>query len=453
MRKPRPFRAGRITHLWLGFGLICSAYGLAALGQDQPTPPAAPAPEQPQPGPAKVPPPAQSDEPREAVITLKDGQRYSGILIERTPDRVIVNISGIKTSIPTHQIDTVSILPPVLERYRTMRAAIDDNDVDRLMLLVEWLRSRSQWDAALAELDHLDKIQPGNGEVKRLRLLVSSQRELALKAPIEPPTKPIKPGPQPAIGPAAAPPPTTRQAPTFPLLSPADINILKVYEVDLSDPPRLVVPRVAIDRLIQEHLGDPLIPTTPEGRDALYRLAPVKVLELMFRVQARSLYGEVTVVDPPRSLRTFRDAIHRRWLINSCATNHCHGGTEAGRLQLYNGRSNTDPTVYTNFLILDRFRMADGRPLIDYEEPAKSPLLQLGLPRENSLFPHPVVPGAESRADLWKPVFKSTEDRTYIEAVDWIKMMYRPRPEYPIQYTPPGPSTAPSKANTPPVVR
>ena len=57
MRKPRPFRAGRITHLWLGFGLICSAFGLAGLGQDQPTPPATTAPEQPQPGPANVPPP------------------------------------------------------------------------------------------------------------------------------------------------------------------------------------------------------------------------------------------------------------------------------------------------------------------------------------------------------------------------------------------------------------
>ena len=110
-----------------------------------------------------------------------------------------------------------------------------------------------------------------------------------------------------------------------------------------------------------------------------------------------------------------------------------------------------DEVLY--FLILDRYRLADGKPLIDYEEPAKSPLLQLALPREHSLNPHPAIPGEESRSDLWRPFFRSTDDRAFVRAVEWIKSMYRPRPEYPISYSPPGPSNPPAQGNEPPVVR
>ena len=104
------------------------------------------------------------------------------------------------------------------------------------------------------------------------------------------------------------------------------------------------------------------------------------------------------------------------------------------------GRPNSDAAVYTNFLILDRFQLSDGRSLIDYQDPAHSPLVQMGLPRENATTPHPKVPGASARSDLWKPVFESTDDKRFTDAMEWIKSMYRPRPQYPIPYEPPGAS-------------
>lgn len=389
--------------------------------------------------------PAQPGEPREVVVTLKDGQRYSGMLVLQDADRVILKIAGIDTSVPMSRVDRVSVLSPVMDRYRAMRAAIDDNDAERLVMLAEWLRARGQWDPALAELDHVLTVQPDNGEAKRLKLLVESQKKLAEHS------GPAHPAAQRSAH--AAPAPEGGEAP-FPLLSEGDVNLIKVYEVDLADPPRIAISRDTIKQLLEQHAGDPLLPATQEGREALYRDAPAKVLDLMFRLQARNLYPQVRVVDEPRAMRLFRDDVHRAWLINSCATTHCHGGSEAGRLMLDNQRGSSDQVVYSNFLILDRFRLPNGKPLIDYEDPAGSPLLQLGLPGSVTKYAHPIVAGTEGRGNLWRPVFKSPDDKRFKDAVEWIKSMYRPRPNYPVNYTPPTPQAVAAPApGEPPIQR
>src|SRR5690606_8892035 len=96
---------------------------------------------------------------------------------------------------------------------------------------------------------------------------------------------------------------------------------------------------------------------------------------------ARELYGSVQVNGDPEAFSRFRDDVQTRWLVNACATNRCHGGAEAGRLRLVNTRPGGDEAVYTNFLILNRFVMTDGRPLILENDPGASPLLEMGLPR------------------------------------------------------------------------
>jgi hypothetical protein len=410
------------------------------------------------PGPAGAEPATQSgaepaappaEELREAEVFLRDGQRYKGFLVSQGEETIVLKIAGISTSIPTSRVQRVVVLAPVMERYRAMRAAVDDNDADALVRLAEWLRARNRFDLALSELDHVLAIQPGHVEAKRLRILVESQKKLADKSGVKKPGPRAAPPPS-ATGVAGATGPTAPSGPigatgpqprpgAFPLLSDRDINIIKVYEVDLADPPRLVIDHETIRRLIEGHTGDPLIPTAPEARDAIYHWAPARILDLMFRVQARELYEQVRVLDEPRSMRLFRDNVHRVWLVNACATSRCHGGAEAGRLALCNQRSSSDQSVYTNFLILHRFTLSDGKPLINYDEPALSPLLQMALPRENTARQHPVVTLTDGRGDLWRPFFKSPEDRRFQEAVQWIKSMYRPRPQYPIVYTPPSP--------------
>ena len=78
----------------------------------------------------------------------------------------------------------------------------------------------------------------------------------------------------------------------------------------------------------------------------------------MFRLQARELYPEVRLLELPESMKMFRE--NAAGLAREpCATNLCHGGEEAGRLQLFNRKPNAEASVFTNFLILDRFTVAD----------------------------------------------------------------------------------------------
>jgi hypothetical protein len=265
------------------------------------------------------------------------------------------------------------------------------------------------------------KVDPGNTRARDQRKLIEQLRVIA-----EAPPAPDKPdtrddGPRRMV------------RPDFPLLSVDDINLIKVYETNLADPPRLRVDRQTVEELIAAYAQSDLIPTSKEGRDALLRQSPERILDLMFRLRAREFYPRVKVLDQPESMRAFREQVHGAWLLNACATDRCHGGTDAGRLMLYNRSRNAEAAVYTNFLILERGTLADGTPLINYDQPQRSPLLHLGLPRERSLYPHPESQAARG----WKPSFTSQRDRRYEEALDWIRSMYRPRPEYPITYTPP----------------
>ena len=391
--------------------------------------------------PAEPPPVQPSDEMPEVIVTLRDGQRYSGLLVSRDENSIVLKIAGIVTTLKASQVDRVQVFPPIQERYRQMRATIDDNDVDGLLRLVQWLRSKGLYDSALAELEHVLKVQPDNPQALEAKTMISSQRELAKRAGEG------KQPPPPKAGPEA-------KGAEFPLLSERDINTIKVYEVDLADPPRIVIDRETIAQMIEQHPGDPLMPDSQEGREALYRTNPTKILDMLFKMQARPLYERVRVLDHPRSMKSFRDKVHGAWLVNACATTRCHGGSEAGRFMLASAKPRSDATVYTNFLILERYRTRDGKALINYDEPGRSLLLQTGLPRDRSQMPHPEVAGTQGNSDLFRPVFRTEEDAKFKDAVEWIKSMYRPRPEYPIQYTLPGPQgLAPADPNAPPVTR
>lgn len=410
------------------------AVAAAAAGLAQPADPEpSPAAEQPEAGA----PQAERDEEPEAVVLLKDGQRMTGFLVEQTERRIVLRVGGIATPIERELVDRVMVLPSVEERYREIRAAIDDRDTEQLLRLAEWLRARGRYAEAIHELDHVLTLEPENSEAKRLRLLAAQQEMLREKARQ---ARGARGNGAKEVAPAAA-----RAREDFPLLTAEQINLIRVYEVDLASPPRMLVDRDVITRLLADYAGHPQIPVAKADREAMYRRRPAEILDLMFRLQARELYGKVRVLDDPKSMESFREDVHRGWLINNCATTRCHGGEAAGRLALASRRPNADTTVYTNFLILDRFRLPDGTPLVNYDEPERSLLLHMGLPREDSLYPHPPVPGSDGRGDAWRAAFRGPEDRRYRDAVEWIRSMYRPRPAYPIDYTPPGEAKAGAK--------
>lgn len=389
----------------VAWALLTIAGGVPALGTEPP----------PEDEPAAKDPTGR-DEPREATVWLRGGQRVTGTLVESGESRVVLLIGGVRATFSRDAVERVEVSPPVEELYRQLRSSIDETDVEGLLRLAEWLRSRRRLAEALSEVTRALLAEPGNRRARELRTVIEEQIRLGAGARgsrVEPSATPALPA----------------EEDDFPLLDERQINLMRVYEVDLSDPPRMALAPDLIARLIETYQGDPLIPSAQAGRDLLLSLRPEQVLELMFRLRARDLYDQVQVLDHPRSIRLFRDDVHRGWLLSGCASNQCHGGVNAGRLQLATRRPGTNATVYTNLYILDRYRLADGRPLVDYDEPVRSPLIQAGLPRERASWPHPQVDG-------WRPVFRSAEDPRVERTVAWIRAMYRPRPEYGFEYRP-----------------
>lgn len=425
-------------HRRLGFVLALSLSGLPAFAAQpsEETPKAtSPPPVATTPTSKDPPPPApEAAEPPEAEVLFKDGRRLAGILLSQSAQEVVLNIEGIETPIPRGEIDRVHIRPSFDDQYRALRLSVDQRDLPGRLKLAEWLLARKKFDLALAEVGGVLTIEPGNTEAQELKTLIQQQQQLAKHAGTgkDTPEKAPKPAPEPRV--------------KFPLITDEQLNILRVYELDLTNPPQLTIPRATITKLIEKYAGQPEIPISREGKDAFYRKPAAEIVAIMFRLRARELYPEVKVHDNPESLRRFRDDVHRQWLLNSCASAHCHGGLDAGRLYLA-GRNNVgDRLVFTNLLILDRHRLPSGQALIDYTEPARSPLLQMALPREMSLVKHPDVEMGPTH-QRWRPIFRSQEDPKFLDAVAWIKSMFKPRPDYPIEYTPP---IAKRESETPP---
>ncbi|MCA9292780.1 MAG: hypothetical protein KDA20_03080 [Phycisphaerales bacterium] len=360
-------------------------------------------------------------------VTLNNGTRLEGDFVREDVEFVVLTIAGVETSIDNLQVVRLEVVGDDFEQYVELRKQIRDDDVTRLISLVHWLAERQMYDEALAELDGIQKQEPFNGDARALRKTLAQLKALKDKRTAPSPA----PGAKPTATPKQEPERRRLTARDFGLLSPSEINLIKVYEIDLDESPNLIIKRNVIDRFLQDYAEHPLVPVTRDGREAFRRKPAADILSIMFQVGARDLYGDVEVVGQPASMAMFRDDVHAGWLVNRCGTTQCHGGADAGKLMLINRRPRSEETVYTNFLILDRFRTSMGAPMIAYEAPERSALMQMGLPQADALYQHPKVRG-------WRPVFRSREDEGYQRAIEWIRSMYRPHPAYPIEYVPPG---------------
>lgn len=372
--------------------------------------------------------PNATPEPGDDVrVVVDDGDAFfDGTLEARTPDQLILRIEGVLMPLERERVVSVTVRLTPAQRYRDIRPTIRDDDFPRLLALVRFLERNELYDEAMRELEGVLARDPDNDEAKRLAEVVEQLiilRELRERRQRsrerEEESRPAEPRERASIA----------QRNDFAPLSEEQINLIKVYEIDLKADPRLIIQRSTVDEILKRYAEHPLVPVTREGKEAFYKKTPVEILDVMFRIGARDLYGEVRVLGQPKSMEAFRDSVNARWLTNRCATTRCHGGNEAGRLRLLNRSTNSEATVYTNFLLLDRFDTRRPVPMIDYTNPTDSLLLQMALPREDVLYPHPDVKG-------WRPVFVNDRSPQYRAAVEWMRMMYQPRPEYPIEYDP-----------------
>lgn len=357
-------------------------------------------------------------------VVVDEGESFiDGTLEAETDDQLILRVSGLLLPLSRERVVSVTVRLTPAQRYRDIRPTIDDQDLPRLLSLVRWLEQNKLYDEAIREIEGILKHDPDNEEARRLRQLIE---QLIILERIRERQKPEQGDGENAPTPRRAKMPDRNN---FAPLTPEQIALIKVYEIDLNANPKLIIERSTIDEILKRYAEHPLIPVSREGKAEFYRKSPVEILDIMFRIGARDLYDQVKMIGQPPAMVEFRNQINARWLVNRCATTRCHGGNAAGRLRLLNQAPHSEATVYTNFVLLDQFDTRLPVPMIDYTNPSGSLLLQMAMPRGDVLYPHPEVPG-------WRPVFMNDRTPQYRAAVRWMRMMYQPRPEYPFKYDP-----------------
>lgn len=202
-----------------------------------------------------------------------------------------------------------------------------------------------------------------------------------------------------------------------PLLSQDDIELMKVYEVDLeADPaPRIVIPRDVIRDFIKEFQTDDAELRGKSNQDDFLRAKGHIQLDKFFEHKARDYYKHVRVRSQIESFREWGN-IHRRYILGYFQPTFGAGSVPELYLFPRVRGLDADRIEMTNLFILTQVAI-DGKPLIDRNVPEESLLVQWGLPRESAKFPAP------EDIEGWEPKFKDTDDERFVEKVDWIKSL------------------------------
>jgi hypothetical protein len=352
---------------------------------------------------------------RRVRVVFNDGRTLVGKLLEDGYENVSLEIEGIPAKYARAAVSEVQPYPTDEELYERFRTAIEPDQYTARYTLALWLYDRKMY----AESKHeLDSLLEATNHYEAKRLLNEVNAQLALMKPRE---NSDSPAPQPR-----APKP---EVPSN-LLSKSDVNLIKVYELDLADPPRMQVSDELIRTLLEKYSHSELIPAKSAEKAGFFSKEPIEIVRTMFALKARELYPQIEVLGEPESLNLFRQRVHNAWVINNCATSRCHGGPDGGRLFLHNRDFKSDDTRYTNLLILLRTRI-DTLPLVDFDKPTDSLLFQYALPATEARRPHPDVKG-------WSPALTSSRKGLQEDFVRWVRSMRVRNGEYPVDYPPPG---------------
>ena len=398
-------------------------------------------------GPVGAEAPKPTDPPARVQLQTADGRSFTGELIRDVPSHVLLKIGGVDARFERGDVARLRPVPDESARFAERRAALDEDDFGGRLALAREMFAADQLDAARWELvllqAALPEKAPGRERVRALLSAVEARRvlkekpaEAAVPAGVAQASE-VENGADAATDEATNGPADPRGAKKPPAsgarrayLSEADINLVRVYEIDLNarDAPGVEVPEIVLREAITEY---PKHPSTPVGeaerRELLGRSGHDK-LAFLFGLEARSLYKNVRVRHDPENLAVFRREINPGHVARYFEP-HFGRGRVPG-LDLLRYRPNTTAEAYTNFVTLCRFSY-EGLPMIDRFNPQASLLLQWGLPREEALHPAPDVRG-------WRPRFRSLNDPRVARLREWIDGLVKFAPDYAVLLPPAG---------------
>ena len=341
-------------------------------------------------------------------VTTKDGKHYEGELLAEDDQKITIEVGEELIEIKRSEILSRELVPDVAKEYQQRRAKLRDDDLRGRFDLAKWLLTKRSYELAERELADIAERSPDDAKVKQLLEVVRKRLELRAEGNDEAPGK-------------------LRNR----RLTNEQINIIKVYEIDLKRPrhPKVVVPNDVTNEFIERYAEqEPRL----RGRQNLRefkRASGDEKLALIFELKARELYPRVQVRGDPLALATFRRTVHRQYVLNYCGTTKCHGKPETEGFKLFAKRPSDDATVYTNYYLLHTYAEGKGF-MIDRDRPESSYLVQYGLPRVDASTPHPEAEG-------WQPKFRRADMPLQRQLTDWIEQLNNdPVPEYPIEYPP-----------------
>lgn len=223
--------------------------------------------------------------------------------------------------------------------------------------------------------------------------------------------------------------------PPPPLVSPRDIQRLRINELKLSGPPEKVRVRlgdrgqkVDLARRVMQQLE-----SRPEADPQLLRVLargePHEKLQAIVKATGTQYADEIEIQSDPEVFALFKQQIAPR-IMRGCARSGCHGGSDAQVFRFPAVSASNDATVYTLFAMLNELKPSSGA-LLDRTAPDQSRLLTYMLPVADNPAPHPA---AADRKVKYMPLLKGRNDPQAALIESWIASLRRPRPDYALEY-------------------
>jgi len=373
------------------------------------------------------------------VIELNNGKTIEGELVAENDQAVTLLRSGIREPYPRSDIKEIRRQRELTipEQFAQRKANLDSDDLVERYKLAAWAYEEKAYRLALDEVRAIRDDITAETPEQLITALDKFETVINNRLQLEQPEAPAvgdQPQPdqsQPDQPDASRDNADDQSAPAKPLelLTDEQVNLIRVYEVDLAADPQVTVPRDVFNKLLenyrQEQAMEPFLAS--DGRRRLRTLSDSDFLRLLFDLRARNLYREITIRTDPPVMQDFRRIVYPNYVANYFRRYFSSG--ERPVLPLIFKRGNDTNEVYTNFYILAH-ASHEGNALIDRDRPEESLLLQWGLPRESARYPAPELKG-------WRPFFTGVDDRNFENYVDVLGNLYKPKPSYGIQYAMP----------------
>lgn len=378
---------------------------------------------------------------RQGTVTTTDGRTFAGDVSE-TPDAVVIDRSGIQVKLPRGQVKGVDY-STFEEKFDQRLAGLDKSapkDVAGRVALAREAFNEKQYDLALRALDNARAIDPNDAAVADLTTAVRSQRRLQQAGGGDAASDNDPTNPPPARNGDS---PVANREDSGDWLTDAQVN--RVRQAELTPADRTVRVRFdgGVDRKYVEAKNIPF-------RDFRKMSQAEQALAVLEGADDETK-DKVTIATDPKSMLEYRRVVQPA-VLAGCATSACHAVAAGGKFALFNDTA--ERPTYSNFYILATYQQKVGdaadkgsvfggpalRSMIDRAQPDQSLLLNYALPPNVATYPHPKAAG-------YNGIFKDAADPKYRAVAEWMGKTLRPiRPEYGVDYTPPGtaPSTQPA---------